>query len=162
MPPFFLSTLHHDIDMVYNIGVLNSQEINEIQKYKDAVWAYLIEHSDITDRGAFFIKFHTKDRTTFEKHVLGRYGYGYHRIDERTNETYEQKQARAMTTKAAAHAEKEAKRAKWKADKDERRRIMEAVKRENERRARVERFIHSPARATARMTMILLKHLKLL
>jgi hypothetical protein len=39
----------------------------ELASYQDAVWSYLLEHCDLTEDGALFVKFHTSDRATFEK-----------------------------------------------------------------------------------------------
>jgi hypothetical protein len=55
---------------------------DELIRYKDAVWQYMLEHSDITDRGAIFIKFHTTSRHVFEGHVNARLN-GYAREDTR-------------------------------------------------------------------------------
>jgi len=53
----------------------------ETQKYKDVVWDFLLEHSDILDSGSVFVKFHTSGRKNFENRVYARYKYGYHRED---------------------------------------------------------------------------------
>lgn len=53
----------------------------ELQGYKDAVWSYILEHSDLVNRGTLFVKFHTSGRIAFEKHLKGRWKYGYHRGD---------------------------------------------------------------------------------
>lgn len=49
-----------------------------INEYKKAVWDFLLEHSDITDSGALFIKFHCDDRKNLEKRIIARHN-GYHR-----------------------------------------------------------------------------------
>lgn len=54
--------------------------VKELQRYKDAVWSYVLEHSDLTPEGKFFVKFHTSGRPNFEDHVFARMG-GYHRGD---------------------------------------------------------------------------------
>lgn len=51
-----------------------------IQEYKDAVWAYLMEHCDIMESGALFVKFHTDGRIHFERRIRSRVK-GYHRTD---------------------------------------------------------------------------------
>jgi len=48
---------------------------------KNAVSSYLLEHCDIERSGALFVKVHTNDRVTFEKHIRARWKYGYHRGD---------------------------------------------------------------------------------
>jgi hypothetical protein len=58
----------------------------ELQSYKDAVWSYLLEHCDLTERGQLFVKFHTTGRPEFEKHVRARWKYGYHRGDPKQKE----------------------------------------------------------------------------
>jgi hypothetical protein len=40
-----------------------------------------LEHSDLQQSGALFVKFHTSDRATFEKHIKARWKHGYHRGD---------------------------------------------------------------------------------
>lgn len=98
--------------------------MKDIQKYKDAVWDYLLEHSDITKGGSLFVKFHTKNRTTFEGHINARIK-GYHREDPKEKQN-------SLDTKALEHdIIKVKKKEKWKADRDERRKIMEDVKFEN-------------------------------
>jgi hypothetical protein len=52
-----------------------------LKSYRDAVWSYLLEHCDLTKHGALFVKFHTSNRATFEKHIRARLKYGYHRGD---------------------------------------------------------------------------------
>lgn len=59
---------------------------DELESYKDAVWDFLLEHCDITDGGALFIKFHTDGRANFERRVKARWKYGYHREDVRAKE----------------------------------------------------------------------------
>lgn len=56
------------------------KENKVLQGYKDAVWSYILEHSDMTTDGKFFVKFHTSGRPNFEDHVFARMG-GYHRGD---------------------------------------------------------------------------------
>lgn len=136
---------------------------DELKKYQDAVWAYLVEHSDITREGSYFIKFHTKDRSTFEKHVKGRHKYGYHRIDDRTEETHEEKERRATATQQFYQAEKKRKKEAWKASREERARVFAELKRANEKaRQRESRrlLIHSAKDATASITVVLLRHIR--
>lgn len=44
----------------------------ETQRYKDAVWKYILDHSDVQRSGALFVKFHTENRMTFEKRIHSR------------------------------------------------------------------------------------------
>jgi hypothetical protein len=62
----------------------------QLQAYKDAVWSYLLEHCDLTERGHLFVKFHTNSREEFEKHVAARWLYGYHRGDPKAKEAEHQ------------------------------------------------------------------------
>jgi hypothetical protein len=43
-----------------------------LDPYKDAVWNFLLEHSDITKGGALFITFHTSNRADFERRINAR------------------------------------------------------------------------------------------
>jgi len=124
---------------------------DELKSYRDAVWAYLLEHSDITENGAIFIKFHTKNRADFEKHIKGRWIHGYHRIDGRTGETYQQKEERATRQQEHAQGMKVLKKNRWNATREERRDVFARLKKENERRVWLAKhpFIHRLLRATA-------------
>jgi hypothetical protein len=53
----------------------------QLDSYKNAMWSYLLEHSDLQKSGALFVKFHTSDRATFERHIKARWKFGYHRGD---------------------------------------------------------------------------------
>lgn len=92
----------------------------DIQKYKDAVWDFLMEHSDILESGAVFVKFHTSGRRNFENRVIGRLKYGYHRGDPvEKNKTHEGLRKHFEETKRAKKEryEKEKKKRKtylWK------------------------------------------------
>ena len=77
----------------------------ELQAWKDAMWDYLVEHSDLTERGSFFVKFHTRTRSQFEGHVASRIR-GYHRKDSRSNFTNEQKEKDAKARREAHESEK--------------------------------------------------------
>lgn len=94
------------------------------QKYKDAVWDYLLEHSDITKGGSLFVKFHTKSRSVFEGHVNSRIG-GYHRGDPVVRE-------KILVEKTVQHVlTKKSKKEKWKATKEERFAAIQLVAIEN-------------------------------
>ena len=96
-----------------------------LKTYQDAVWAYMVEHCDLTENGAYFVKFHAKDRDSFERHIIGRWKYGYHRKDNRTNFDIKQKEADATARRAAHVARKEVKKRKHRAARDERMRAKE-------------------------------------
>jgi hypothetical protein len=51
-----------------------------LKKWKQAVWEFMLEHCDIQQSGALFIKFHCDDRKNFENRVFARLK-GYHRTD---------------------------------------------------------------------------------
>lgn len=83
----------------------------DIEGYKTAVWDFLLEHSEITDRGSVFIKFHTDGKKNFENRVLSRWKYNYHREDV-------QAKSHLQVEKKKTHIDtKTAKKAKWKAEK---------------------------------------------
>jgi len=79
----------------------------QLETYKDAVWDYILEHCDITPNGSYFVKFHTTDRQSFEKHIKGRWKYNYHRHDDRMNFTHKQKEIDA-TARRKAHLDRKA------------------------------------------------------
>ena len=80
---------------------------DEIASYKDAVWAYILEHCDIEDNGTLFVKFHCKGRGSFENHIVGRWKYGYHRGDPRARE------AEHLTLRIATREAQLDKRERW-------------------------------------------------
>jgi hypothetical protein len=87
----------------------------DYQKYKDAVWSFILEHCDITSNGSLFIKFHTDNRQNFEKRVWARYKHNYHR------ESPEEKQKLSIQIKDQRQKEKDALNAQYLADKAKRR-----------------------------------------
>lgn len=48
------------------------------EQYKDAIWDYLMEHSEIEENGTIFVKFHVTTKKKFFGHVIARVN-GYHR-----------------------------------------------------------------------------------
>ena len=98
----------------------------DINEYKDAVWAFLIEHCDVTDGGSFFFKFHASSRRNFEKRVWARYMYDYHRED------WEEKNKNARKIRAKAKEKKERKREKYQLEKRKRRLEREQIYKMNE------------------------------
>lgn len=72
----------------------------DIKGYQNAVWDFLLEHSEITESGIVFIKFHTNNQRNFENRVLSRWKFNYHREDvqakanfiEKKKETYKENQ----------------------------------------------------------------------
>lgn len=68
------------------------QEIKtDLEKYRDAVWAFILEHCDVTDSGKLFVKFHMDNRKNFENRIWARYQYDYHREDYKAKEQGMQK-----------------------------------------------------------------------
>jgi len=95
-----------------------------LKAYKNAVWAFMLEHCDILPSGKMFIKFHTDGQANFEKRVNARFLYDYHREDHVTKEKIAiEKREEFVTTK-------EEKRKRWEADKKERRAKQNIIKRE--------------------------------
>ena len=90
------------------------EQDEKLKSYQDAVWDYILEHCDITERGSYFVKFHTDSRATFEKHIRARWKHGYHRKDERMNLTHKQKELDATARKKAHESRKEVKKRKHK------------------------------------------------
>ena len=58
----------------------------DIETFKQALWEFLLEHSEILASGKMFIKFHTDGRSDFERRIRARWKYGYHREDVRAKE----------------------------------------------------------------------------
>lgn len=54
-----------------------------LSEYRDAVWAFLLEHSDIDASGKIFVKFHADSRKNIENRIKARYKYEYHREEAR-------------------------------------------------------------------------------
>lgn len=48
------------------------------QQLEDAIWDYIMEHSDVTHNGTIFVKFHVTTKKKFFGHVISR-ANGYHR-----------------------------------------------------------------------------------
>lgn len=102
----------------------------DLETWKQALWDFILEHCEITGRGSIFVKFHTSGRADLEKRIRARWKYGYHREDVRA------KEAVAVGRHDTHEVKKKQKYEKWKADKDERRRVMEELKRANDKAIR--------------------------
>lgn len=96
---------------------------NKTQRYKDAVWEFLLEHCDITQGGSYFVKFHTSSRANFEKRVYAREKFGYHREDVVA------KQQKATNTKDEFLQKKEEKAKRWEQTKKESQERQRIIKR---------------------------------
>lgn len=48
------------------------------QQLEDAIWDYIMEHSDVTPNGTIFVKFHVTKKSKFIGHIISR-AHGYHR-----------------------------------------------------------------------------------
>lgn len=110
-----------------------------LEEWKEATWQYLLEHCDITDGGALFVKFHTDSRKSFERRIRARVN-GYSRVDSRLNCTTEEKEELHVTLRKQQVTKKKVKHEKWKADAAERRRIFNEVKERNERLLYLSRY----------------------
>lgn len=86
----------------------------DIEGYQNAVWDFLLEHSDISGTGKYFIKFGCDGKKNFENRVYARWKYNYHRED------VEAKAARAEINRIAHQMTKKEKKEAWKRAKKER------------------------------------------
>lgn len=90
---------------------------DEVIAIRQAYFDYFMEHSEFTDNGAVFVKFHFTSKTKFEGHVLSRMT-GYHREDpiakwneiERRREEHEAEKRRKKEVYKAEKAERARKR----------------------------------------------------
>lgn len=103
----------------------------DIQGYQKAVWDFLLEHSDVKESGAIFVKFHTSGKDNFEKRVLARWHYGYHR------ENTDEKGAKQEELRKQYTERKIEKELKWERYKEERKRHYKA----QERKKKIETFM---------------------
>ena len=79
----------------------------DIFGWQEAVWAYMLDHCDITEGGTFFIKFHTENKQQFMNHIRARWKHNYHRNDP------VEKNKEGQDLKAQHHKEKEEAKARW-------------------------------------------------
>lgn len=137
-----------------------------LQEYQDAVWRYILEHSDVNHHGALFVKFHTDGRGSFERRIRARLR-GYSRRDTRLDCTPAEKEQLHLERREAFIKQKKMRQEKWKADREEKRRVFEQLKRTNERNQLLGRYprVIRPLinksldfYATARITMVQFKH----
>lgn len=110
------------------------------QEYKDAVWNYMLEHCDITENGAFFVKFHTKSKKEFEKHVKARWIYGYERVDERSGMSREEKEQEGLSRQEKHRHAKAEKKRKHIADREIRKAAIRKAEKENRLRRKLGPF----------------------
>jgi hypothetical protein len=99
---------------------------NDLTTYKQAVWDFILEHSDITRGGAIFVKFHTSNRADFERRVYGRIK-GYHREDPGMKEEIQ------LPKQQVFQATKKYKRTCYMLEKTERQKRVEIVAKRNRR-----------------------------
>jgi hypothetical protein len=105
-----------------------------LDSYKDAVWDFLLEHSDITRGGALFSKFHTSHRADFERRIHARLK-GYHREDPKTKEQIKE------THQQAFKATKKAKRERYILSREARLKVLKQIARKNRRRRIIQRVM---------------------
>lgn len=96
---------------------METKENPTLQAYKDAVWDFLVEHSDILPSGAYFFKFHASDRRNVENRIQGRLKYGYHREDTK------EKQGIANVRRHDFESKKEEKARRWENDRIRRKKM---------------------------------------
>jgi hypothetical protein len=84
----------------------------DIQGYQQAVWDFLMEHSELLPSGSLFIKFGASSRQNFENRVLSRWKFNYHREDP------QQKYAGAQAIRERIAAEKAEARGRYEARKE--------------------------------------------
>lgn len=101
--------------VLFSLYMSSQNEQDEIKKYKDAVWSFIIEHCDVLDSGKIFVKFHIDNRRNFENRVWARYRYNYHRED------WENKYAIQMRSRDMFILKKKEKHDKYVTKKQERR-----------------------------------------
>lgn len=116
---------------------MQKRQSDELQSYKDAIWDYILEHSDITDGGSYFVKFHTTDRRNFENRILARWKYGYHRTDDRLKLDIRAKEKHATALRQAHLSRKESKQRKYILSRDEQRKAHEELERKRQEDIRV-------------------------
>ena len=81
-----------------------------LPEYRDAVWAFLLEHSDIAPNGKIFVKFHADSRKNIENRIKARYKYEYHREEKRPEQKELKRKANVLNQK---EMEKALVRLKW-------------------------------------------------
>lgn len=111
-------------------------ECPELEEYKAAVWQFILEHCDVTERGSYFVKFHCSSRRNFENRLKGRYLHNYSRTDHRTGETPQEKEQRATTLREKHLDTKRKKKEVWQASAAERREVFARLERERVLRKR--------------------------
>lgn len=95
----------------------------DIKGYQEAVWDFLMEHCEVLDSGAIFIKFHTDSRHNFENRVLSRWKYNYHREDPKA------KNDLSVSRRKVFEDHKASKAAKWEAERAKRKDLRKAIAR---------------------------------
>ena len=81
-----------------------------LSEYRDAVWAFLLEHSDIAPNGKIFVKFHADSRRNIENRIKARYKYEYHREERRPEQKERKRKVNVLNQK---EMEKALARLKW-------------------------------------------------
>lgn len=87
---------------------------DDIKGYQNAVWDFLLEHSEPSHTGKLWIKFGTDGKKNFENRVLARWKYNYHREDVLAKAKIIKEQGQKFKE------EKKAKKEKWRREKKER------------------------------------------
>lgn len=80
---------------------LTKEQEEVLKEYKQAVWDYLIEHSDLQKSGALFVKFHTTDKGKFFRGINARFTHKYHRGDYKAREDEQERLRKEFEWKKA-------------------------------------------------------------
>ncbi len=106
----------------------------DIRGYQEAVWDFLMEHCEVLNSGAIFIKFHTDGRQNFENRILSRWKYNYHREDPKS------KQSMALDRREHFQQQKAENQRKWEEER-KRRQCLRKAMRKAKRINRIKSFI---------------------
>lgn len=131
----------HNTKIRYNDD-MRVEEHPDVQDYKDAVWSFLVEHTQVLPTGKMFVKFHTDGQLNFEKRVRARLR-GYHRED------WESKNKKQVEQRERWKQEQKEKHEKYEKERRERRRntvlSQKEIIRAHKRLARSKWFIYKIA-----------------
>lgn len=114
---------------------IQSHKCDELEIYRQAVWDFMLEHCDVTERGSYFIKFHIDGRSNFENRIKGRWKYDYHRVDARTGFDNAAKEADATKRKTMHQDLKKMKREQYILSRQKQKAALAALKLEQEKLA---------------------------
>lgn len=93
----------------------------DIKGYQEAVWDFLMEHCEVLESGAIFIKFHTDGRQNFENRILSRWKYNYHREDPKAKYDLATSRRKVFEDRKAEKAER------WRMAQAQRKALRKAI-----------------------------------